>query len=920
MLPLPAGEALRRCGARATTAAAFAVLLMISVPSVTLGGHQAVTTSGAWLQVNPALPVPSARRGAGVVYDSRRDQLIVVGGYGGDNGTWFLRMNGLPQWTRRDIAMPAPDENDRAVYDAASDRVVLIKSNMDVWALDLGNPVAWAPINVSGKPRERIHYSVAYDGQRHRLLVFGGIGGADYLNDAWALSLDAPNAWVNIAAPGGAPAGRYGAFAVVDPVRDRLVVGMGQTSSALQNDVWILPMAGSQAWSQLLPSGLPPLTRVLGSAVYDPVGDGIILFGGAGAESDLTALRLSGTPAWSQLTSTGSPPTGRWWNGAVWRTGSGEMWIYGGWNAGVAPFGDTWLLQMYPAGPPRVVGFYPSGGVVGDQVTITGLGFQDVSDVQFNGTSAPIGTAGPDAIVTSVPAGATSGPIQVVTPQGASSSTASFFVGERPVIVAVYPDSGVVGDQVEIHGQHFAGATTVSFGGSGAAAFEVVADTLIRATVDSLASPGPVSVTTPAATGSGAGVFRLLPTNPSPTLMYVRDIRADQGGKVVLYWRASHFDRSPNRVITGYRVWRRAPALAVGAIGPQALEARGNLGGVGVQAAEYWESLADLPAASLPGYAYTATTARDSLGGSNPFTAFFVQSLTADPFVFYSSNVDSGYSVDNLSPPAPGPFAVVYSSAQNTLHWSARPTPDLKEYRLYRGATQGFVPDAASLVNTSRDTQYVDLPGSFHYKLVAVDVHGNLSRILAASPESPVATLVTLLSAERTAEGVRLRWYANGNDGLFARVQRRIEGGNWIEIGTTSVDGRGYLTFDDLGVEPGRGYGYRLSIPGDEEEAVYAGEVWIAATLPPLALIGVSPNPAPGGKATLVLSLAANQDALVEVFDIHGRRVESHLIREPRGGGSNLELGRERRLRPGVYLVRLAQGGRVVHARAVAVD
>src|SRR5262249_37710051 len=49
-------------------------------------------------------------------------------------------------------------------------------------------------------------------------------------------------------------------------------------------------------------------------------------------------------------------------------------------------------------------------------------------------------------------------------------------------------------------------------------------------------------------------------------------------------------------------------------------------------------------------------------------------------------------------------------------------------YRLYRGTSPDFVPDASSLIATTTDTSYVDASGApYNYKLSAVDIHGNES-------------------------------------------------------------------------------------------------------------------------------------------------------------------------------------------------
>src|SRR5205814_748853 len=118
----------------------------------------------------------------------------------------------------------------------------------------------------------------------------------------------------------------------------------------------------------------------------------------------------------------------------------------------------------------------------------------------------------------------------------------------------------------------------------------------------------------------------------------------------------------------------------------------------------FWEAIATLPAEQLISYAYDAPTTQDSIAGSNPYTAFFVTALTADPFTFFESAVDSGYSVDNLSPPTPAPFVATYASGSATLHWGASPAQDFREFRLYRGFSTAFVPAPANLVTATRAT------------------------------------------------------------------------------------------------------------------------------------------------------------------------------------------------------------------------
>jgi hypothetical protein len=67
-------------------------------------------------------------------------------------------------------------------------------------------------------------------------------------------------------------------------------------------------------------------------------------------------------------------------------------------------------------------------GHVGERVTLLGTALTGVTAVSFNGTAATVETANATAIVTTVPTGATSGPITVTTSAGTLTSNVPFTV------------------------------------------------------------------------------------------------------------------------------------------------------------------------------------------------------------------------------------------------------------------------------------------------------------------------------------------------------------------------------------------------------------------------------------------------------------------------------------------------------------
>jgi hypothetical protein len=424
--------------------------------------------------------------------------------------------------------------------------------------------------------------------------------------------------------------------------------------------------------------------------------------------------------------------------------------------------------------------------------------------------------------------------------------------------------------------------------------------------------------------GSASPILADTVLRSGPVIVAVRDVPNDQGGRVFLTWRCI-LDQPGNQIVTGYRIWRRVPTPAAvtatqrdssDGLGAEALHSELSFQEVRAVARHgsveetFWEAIATLPTAQLVSYGYTASTTQDSIAGSNPYTAFFVQALTADPFVFYSSAPDSGYSVDNLSPPTPVPFVATYSSSSNTLHWTASRAPDLREFRLYRGPSPDFVPSPSNLVVATRDTGYVDAPGSVCYKLVAVDVHGNASRFALVSPDGPIGVLASLVQVNALIDRIELTWYTAGSPSLRATVYRREGAGDWRPLGVVTADGRGYLRYTDGSVMTGTRYGYRLGIMDGGEE-VFAGEVWVTAEQPRFWLAGASPNPAHGGRLTVDFVLPTGERAQLELFDVTGRRVAGKEVGSMGPGQHTMDLSQGLRVPPGLYLVRLAQGANV---------
>ncbi|MFM8311728.1 MAG: IPT/TIG domain-containing protein, partial [Ilumatobacteraceae bacterium] len=164
------------------------------------------------------------------------------------------------------------------------------------------------------------------------------------------------------------------------------------------------------------------------------------------------------------------------------------------------------------ANVPTVTLFDPLTGPAGTSVLITGLDFTFATAVAFNGTSAQFTVVNDTSITTTVPVGATNGPISVTTGAGTGTSTTNFIVGlPAPTIASFTPTSGGIGTSVTILGDNFQPDSQVRFNGALAGNVTVVSLTEITAVVPAGTTTGPISVTTTSGTGTSAANFTFVP-------------------------------------------------------------------------------------------------------------------------------------------------------------------------------------------------------------------------------------------------------------------------------------------------------------------------------------------------------------------------------------------------------------------------
>jgi uncharacterized repeat protein (TIGR03803 family) len=155
------------------------------------------------------------------------------------------------------------------------------------------------------------------------------------------------------------------------------------------------------------------------------------------------------------------------------------------------------------------VSLLPYAGKVGKTVEFLGQGFTGTTAVSFNHIAASFKVVSDTYLTATIPSGAKTGFVTVVTPGGTLTSNKTFRV--TPQITSFNPPSGPVGTPVTITGAGLTQTTKVTFGGVKATTFTVNSDTQVTATVPAGAKTGKIVITTAGGTATSATSFTVTP-------------------------------------------------------------------------------------------------------------------------------------------------------------------------------------------------------------------------------------------------------------------------------------------------------------------------------------------------------------------------------------------------------------------------
>lgn len=156
---------------------------------------------------------------------------------------------------------------------------------------------------------------------------------------------------------------------------------------------------------------------------------------------------------------------------------------------------------------PLVTGFSPTQGLVGQNVSLSGVGFSIASAVKLGTKAASFTIVSDTEISATVPVGAANGKFTVETPRGNRTSSATFTVIKTPTISSFTPATSALPVTLTINGTNLGSATAVKLGNVVLPTFTIVSSTRLTALVPDWTPSGRVAVTNPAGTATSTATF-----------------------------------------------------------------------------------------------------------------------------------------------------------------------------------------------------------------------------------------------------------------------------------------------------------------------------------------------------------------------------------------------------------------------------
>jgi hypothetical protein len=305
-------------------------------------------TPPAWTSLMPNLLPPPAGTGFAAAIDTTGDRVILYGG-SGSTDTWSRTLAANEGWLRVGTSGPVGSTRTGAADLAGARMLALATYPAAIDAFDFVSDV-WQPLPSPSPPHARGGPFVAFDDVHRRFYLSGGVytdfstGQNVYLDDTWEYNVGA-GTWQALASAGSFGS-VFGAAGIHDPLRNRLIAFAGQDSFGYVGVLQQLALGAGGTWIPLTAMGTPPPPDDDYQAVYDPVGDRMIVFGsGVAGSIRVWALALAEPASWSLFSPAGRLPFSRRPEQAVYDAKRKRILLHGGQYAyGFA--NDTWAFYL----------------------------------------------------------------------------------------------------------------------------------------------------------------------------------------------------------------------------------------------------------------------------------------------------------------------------------------------------------------------------------------------------------------------------------------------------------------------------------------------------------------------------------------------------------------------------------------------
>lgn len=296
-----------------------------------------------------------------------------------------------------------------------------------------------------------------------------------------------------------------------------------------------------------------------------------------------------------------------------------------------------------------------------------------------------------------------------------------------------------------------------------------------------------------------------------------------------------------------------------------------------------------------------------NIGGwpSEPSSTYFSGSI--DEFSLYAeplsaATVSSHYALrftDTTPPSVPGAPVATVEAGGVSLSWA--PSTDaigVAGYRIHRGTSADFVPsNETTLAGESTGASFSEtnlVPGTYFYKVVAVDLAGNASAASAGVqvviPDVTAPTAPTGVTASSIGSTVSVSWTA-ATDAVGVTGYRVYRGNteNFAigDAGAVQVGQPTGTAFEDTGVQPGQHYYRVLAVDAAGNASDVSASAGVSVTAPDVTAPSVPLNlSAPVTGDSVALSWTASTDDT----GVTGYRVYRGSTADFAVGGSGVTL------------------------------